>query len=310
MARSHDTRSAARQRQAITGESYTQALRQVLQQQAQRQAWTVPGLIRRQDRIILSGPAGVGKTQLLQQIAVLLATGLHPFTIQPIMPVQVLLVDVETPAGRLRQQLQIISDSCRPGPGLALAAPPAQAVAPADLQIRTGPVSAWPEPAGLLSPSRLVPDGMGGQLEVLSWPEGADLLRPGSDQRQQLAQTIEQHHPAIVILGPVYRLCRGDFADEETTRQLVELLNSWRTGHNCALVLEAHNGRPGRERPYGSSLWLRWPEMVLSLRPVDTGQDGPAVCDLVRPRAARQSAAGWPSRLYRQGQLWLGADEH
>lgn len=57
--------------------------------------WLVPGLLERQDRLILTGPEGGGKSTLIRQVAVCLAAGLDPFTHEYIEPVRVLVVDCE-----------------------------------------------------------------------------------------------------------------------------------------------------------------------------------------------------------------------
>jgi hypothetical protein len=42
--------------------------------------WVIPGLLAREDRLILTGAEGLGKMMLLRQIAVCAAAGLDPFT--------------------------------------------------------------------------------------------------------------------------------------------------------------------------------------------------------------------------------------
>lgn len=57
--------------------------------------WVVPGLLESQDRFMLTGGEGGGKTTLLRQMAIMINAGLHPFTAEPIEPVDVLYIDVE-----------------------------------------------------------------------------------------------------------------------------------------------------------------------------------------------------------------------
>jgi replicative DNA helicase len=57
--------------------------------------WVVPGLLERQDRLILTGSEGTGKSTFSRQLCVLSAAGLHPTKFTPIDPVKVLVVDAE-----------------------------------------------------------------------------------------------------------------------------------------------------------------------------------------------------------------------
>lgn len=59
------------------------------------QSWVVPGLLRRQDRLVLTGSEGWGKSQLMRQIALCTAAGMHPFTGRGIEPARTLLLDFE-----------------------------------------------------------------------------------------------------------------------------------------------------------------------------------------------------------------------
>lgn len=57
--------------------------------------WVIPGLIERQERIIITAEEGAGKTTLLRQLAIQAAAGIHPFTADTIPPITVLHIDVE-----------------------------------------------------------------------------------------------------------------------------------------------------------------------------------------------------------------------
>src|SRR5215218_1778384 len=59
--------------------------------------WVVPGLLAKEDRLVLTGLEGLGKSILLRQFAVCAAAGIHPFTGHPVDPKNVLLVDTENP---------------------------------------------------------------------------------------------------------------------------------------------------------------------------------------------------------------------
>lgn len=57
--------------------------------------WVIPDLIEHQERVIVTAEEGAGKSTLLRQIAICAASGIHPFTLEPITPITVLHVDVE-----------------------------------------------------------------------------------------------------------------------------------------------------------------------------------------------------------------------
>jgi len=75
--------------------------------------WVLPGLLAREDRLILTGAEGLGKMMLLRQIAVCAAAGLDPFSHQPIPPQTVLLVDLENPAQIMRQTIRRMVTSAK-----------------------------------------------------------------------------------------------------------------------------------------------------------------------------------------------------
>jgi len=68
--------------------------------------WVVPGLFARQDRFMLTGSGGLGKTTLLRQIAVCAAAGIHPFDWCDVPPTRVMIIDCENSDDQNRQQLR------------------------------------------------------------------------------------------------------------------------------------------------------------------------------------------------------------
>src|SRR5690625_2720033 len=67
--------------------------------------WIVPNLLDRQDRLVVTGGEGAGKSFLVQQIAILSAAGIHPTTFEPINPVPVLVVDAENSDKQWRRRV-------------------------------------------------------------------------------------------------------------------------------------------------------------------------------------------------------------
>ncbi len=66
--------------------------------------WVIPGLLERQERVIITAEEGAGKSTLLRQIAVQAGSGIHPFTLEPIDPITVLHIDVENTRRQSRRR--------------------------------------------------------------------------------------------------------------------------------------------------------------------------------------------------------------
>jgi hypothetical protein len=70
--------------------------------------WVIPELLERQDRLIVTGPEGGGKSTLLQQIAIQAAMGRHPFTGESHPPLRVLYVDCENTRRQFRRKTRAL----------------------------------------------------------------------------------------------------------------------------------------------------------------------------------------------------------
>lgn len=68
--------------------------------------WLIPGLLERGDRLIVTGPEGGGKSTLLRQLSVQMAAGIHPFTLDEIEPINVLLLDLENSERQTRRKIR------------------------------------------------------------------------------------------------------------------------------------------------------------------------------------------------------------
>lgn len=232
--------------------------------------WVIPNLLHRGDRVLFTGSEGLGKSTLLRQLAVCTAAGLSPFSHQPIQPKTVLAVDCENPD-------EIMYDSFR-----ALRAAAKQAGHPVDRR-----------------------------LIVERRPEGLDLNRP--EDVRWLMRRVEMFAPDLLTIGPIYKLHVGNPNDEEVARGVAVVLDRARlSGHGCALAAEAHsrkgddNGKKRPLDPYGSSLWLRWPEFGYGLRRFGEQEDEngrPVEAEVIPWRGPRDPSRHWPRRL-RMGGSW------
>ena len=75
--------------------------------------WVVPGVLERQDRLILTGAEGLGKSTMARQLLILPAAGLHPFEFTRIEPVRALVIDAENTARQWKRASGWIAHQAR-----------------------------------------------------------------------------------------------------------------------------------------------------------------------------------------------------
>lgn len=83
---------------------------------------------------------------------------------------------------------------------------------------------------------------------------------------------------------------------------MASALDEIRVKHDTVMLIEAHapHGEGADRagwRPAGSSLWLRWPELGLGLKPDESS------VQVVQWRGARDRNRQWPVRLV-EGRTW------
>ena len=189
--------------------------------------WVIPGLLAEEERVVLTGGEGAGKTTTMRQFGVMVASGLHPFTLADIPPRNVLYVDCENPK---RLMIQRFSDLG------AVAA--RRNRKPDKLTIRR-----YPQGIDLGKPD----DRM--KLRYLCRTANPDLLligpayklyQGGSNSREEdLARTVAQ--------------ALDDLREEFGFALILE--------HH----MPKDRGENRSAAPIGSSLWMRWPEFGLGI---------------------------------------------
>lgn len=88
------------------------ALENILQLEAKHD-WVFPDLLERQDRLVVTGGEGSGKTTLVRQMAVAGAAGIHPLELYRITPVDVLVIDAENTEMQWKRQTERMVDVAR-----------------------------------------------------------------------------------------------------------------------------------------------------------------------------------------------------
>jgi hypothetical protein len=247
-----------------------------------KKPWVIPGLLRRDWRCIIVAPEGAGKSWVLRQLAVCGGGGVHPFDRHTLIPpIKTLLIDLENPDDVIIDSLDII---------------------------RT-PVMASNE------------DYQKHQCFVLPLAEGID-LRSAVDQRY-MEEVFTIVSPDLVCLGPLYKAfsTKANEDHEQPASEVQRVLDDFRTRHGFALVMEHHapKGAAGSREmiPFGSSLWLRWPELGLTLEPPSKnggrGRGGGKSFGTLKVgefRAPRVNS-GWPGTIERDlppGLPWRSVD--
>lgn len=222
--------------------------------------WVIPGLLRRGWRGMVIAGEGIGKMVLFRQLAIAAAQGIHPLAFNHIDPIRTLLVDLENPPEAITETAARMAKQAR-------------------------------------DRSRSFDDE---RAHIWHREQGVNLCsRPGRDSFEAvLAAT----RPDAVFFGPLYKAFRygGKVSEEEAVGELMAVFDDLRKRYGFALMLEHHAPKAsGGERrtltPFGTSLWMRWCEMGITLRE-DTKDRG--TLKVARFRKDR-SLSSWPETLTR-----------
>lgn len=227
---------------------------------ASRSPWVIDGLLRQDWRCVLVGREGDGKSVLLRQLAVSAAMGMHPFLGTPLDqgPTNTLIVDLENPDDEIKRWIDKISVA---------------------VERR----------------------GYEGDGRVWSRIGGIDLRNRAS--RGELEGVIRVRKPDLVVLGPLYKAYsrKSNEDEEQVAGEVQRVLDDLRTRYGFGLLLETHaphgSGTSRELRPYGSSLWLRWPELGLNMTPADWKKRPDKIMTFERWRGDRVESA-WPPQIH------------
>lgn len=223
--------------------------------------WVIPGLLAREERLIVTAAEGIGKSTFIRQLGVCAAAGMAPLSGRPFDPVKVLIVDAENSERMMVDWYAALRTSIR-GHGHDTA-------------------------------GRLWIDRRGGGMNLA---DAAD--------RRWLTRRVQAVQPDMLVIGPAYKLHKGGTgreSEEAIARGVTDVLDEIRGLTGCAIVLEHHSAKgEGRARtiePFGSSLWMRWPEFGVGLRKSEhPAADARRMVDVQHWRGPRSERL-WPDRL-------------
>lgn len=232
--------------------------------------WIVPDMLRTNERMILTGPEGGGKSVLVAQMCLGAAMGmntLHPELVKH-EPMKVLMLDVEN------DRLQVRNNMRKVYPYL---------------------------------------QEMTGVQPRIEWVDSRDIDLSNPVEQQKVIKLAKEKQPDLMYMGSLYRLApEGEKVDTAFT-SVSRTVDRIRAETGASVLLEAHaghglaNDRNGM-RPYGSSMWMRWPEFGFGM--VRHRASGNIV--LKNWRGHRSDDRTWPVGLRRGSVLpWQGimADE-
>lgn len=228
--------------------------------------WVIPGLLEREDRLMLTGSEGAGKSALLRQLSIMPAAGLHPFTGGIMPPVKALIVDCENKGKQVRRQ--------------------------------TRPLLTWlREQPGTTNPMERVLIDTPGRINIMrdrdlsrihqaidAWQPDLVVLGPIYKMTPKALSNDDDAAPFLAVLDTI-------------TERGCALILEAHAGHG-----KSGSGRNEQRdlRPRGSSALLGWPEFGYGLRGLGGG-----LADLEPWRGSREQRA-WPVRLRRApGHRWV-----
>lgn len=220
--------------------------------------WVIPGMLRTNERLVITGPEGGGKSVLIAQLCLGAAMGMN--TMSPLLdshdPLRVLMLDVEN------DRLQIKANMRKIHPYLD--------------------------------------ELSGGRKPTIEWVDVRDINLADTVERQKIIRLAKERMPQLLYMGSLYKLApEGDKVDQQFGH-VSRAVDRIRAETGTSILIEAHTGhgmnndRNGAMRPYGSSMWLRWPEFGMAMIP----QRGKPV-QIKHWRGGRSDDRVWPGGLRR-----------
>lgn len=243
---------------------------ELLTTQEDDRPWVIPGMLRVNERCIWTGPEGGGKSVLISQLALGAAMGVN--TLDPMWgthePMRVLMLDVENDR----------------------------------LQVKSNMLKVYPH----------LQEITGGVKPQIEWINVQDIDLSDPVERQRVMRIAQERQPQLMYLGSLYKLAPEGEKSDAQFMHVSRTIDRIRAETGTAILLEAHTGhgtqndRNGTMRPYGSSMWLRWPEFGLAMMP----QKGRTIAQVGTWRGHRSDDRLWPYGLKRGSVMpWVAMEE-
>jgi replicative DNA helicase len=223
--------------------------------------WIMPQMLRTNERMIITGPEGGGKSVLVAQICLGASMGVNTMSagFDSHEPLRVLMLDVENDR----------------------------------LQVRNNMRKVYPHLRGIRDVQPLI-----------EWVDVQNVDLSDPVEQQKVIRLAKERKPQLMYMGSLYRLApEGDKVDSAFT-YVSRTVDKIRAETGASVLLEAHaghgmqNDRNGM-RPYGSSMWMRWPEFGFGMvRHRATGH-----IELKNWRGHRSDDRLWPAALRRGSVL-------
>lgn len=228
--------------------------------------WVIHGLLRRRHKLLMVGGEGGSKSSIGRFVTICAAYGIQPWRHDRIKPVRSLIVDAENPEDALFDSFVPILK---------------QAQAHSDVDIADITNRLWWKPEGLNLRNRA--------------------------EASRLENVIQARRPDVVFMGPLYAMYDNDSKDfgwETAAKQVQRALKLLMVRYNFGLIIEDHapNDRDGGMRPYGSSMWRRWPDIGLRLEPIPLPGDEKHFYEdrfAITHWRGRRVEVDWPSHAIR-----------
>jgi hypothetical protein len=243
--------------------------------------WLIDGLVCRDERLMITGSEGLGKTTLMRQLAYCCAAGMDPFNGRTTTPHRVLVLDFENPPHITHKRW-------------------------------------WELHRAALSHQRPVDPGA---LWLDRLPQGVDLTKAADRRWiHHRVRHVQPDLLVVGPVYKMMMGATSEDKDEVIARTVQAFVDGLRAEFNLAVILEHHAGNAERNgvrelRPFGSSLWRRWVDFGYGIQEETDEKKHPnaEARRLVNVRAWKhpRDPRCWPQQLESRGDFmpWVEAVE-